>query len=63
MGAGALPTRRNGPKWQRAGTTPHLRNGFRCWLVCLMWHRRAHRAFLRYLGGYGRCLACGRMWE
>ena len=33
------------------------------WLECNLWHGRAHRWFPRYLGGYGRCSACGRTWD
>ena len=32
------------------------------WLACIPLHRGAHRWFPRYLGGYGRCSACGREW-
>ncbi len=37
--------------------------GLRAWLACTLLHRRAHRWYPRYLGGYDCCPACGREWE
>ena len=39
------------------------RSGLRGWLTCALLHRRVHRWYPRYLGGYGCCSACGREWE
>ena len=38
-------------------------SGLRTWLTCTLLHRRMHRQFPRYLGGYGCCLECGREWD
>ena len=43
--------------------TPGPAGLVRQWMVCTLRHRRAHRWFQRYLGGYGRCSACGREWD
>jgi len=39
------------------------RPGLLGWLACTLMHRRAHRWYPRYLGGYGCCSACGWEWD
>ena len=61
------------PSAFREGAAPHEDDalpaggaghpGLRAWLACTLLHRRAHRWFPRYLGGYGRCSTCGREWH